>query len=391
MRKQLMAGTALVAAAMLVAGGASAQDKKKMMKPLVSVGGYYEAVVGGILDEDTASETSGLDTRTDAEIYFNGKAKLDNGLTVSTHMQLESQNNHSQAAGRGSGNLGDPIDEYSISVSGAFGKIILGGTGGAPVKMLTGLSGSWATGVGETLNFDNSWVPSVAGNHYGLQHSRLDTGDSEKMTYISPKFGGFQIGLTYAPQRQNHDDNVRPNADTEHHDGLEGAVSYTGKFGDVGFGVGAGMTAYQGANTSTLTACDRRNAPIRGPIPADCPMTNTSDLSDWLVAARLDFGGGFRVAGAYKRVTNDNEATQSQLIDLGVRFVTGANSFSLVGSQGEMDEDSRTHTAVMGSYARALGPGVKVHMNLLWNETENAAGTAENTGLAGIGGIKVVF
>ena len=97
------------------------------------------------------------------------------------------------------------------------------------------------------------------------------------------------------------------------------------------------------------------------------------------------------MAGAYKRVTNDNEATQTELIDLGARFVQGANSFSLVGSHGETDESSATHTAVMGSYARALGPGVKVHMNLLWNETENGAGTAENTGIAGIGGIKVVF
>ena len=386
MRKHLMAGTALVAATMLAAGGALAADKK-MMKPSISVNGYYEAVVGGILDEDTAAETSGLDTRTDAEIYFNGRATTDNGLKIHAHVQLEGQNNHSQPVGRGSGTLGDPIDEYSISVSGSFGKIILGGTGGAPVKMLTGLSGSWATGVGETLNFDNSWVPSVAGNHYGLQHSRLDTGDSEKMTYISPKFGGFQVGLTYSPQRQNHDDNVRPNADAEFHDGLEGAVSYTGKFGDVGFGVGAGMTAYQAANEAG-TSC--AGASWNRVTDEDCAHP-TSDVSDWLVAARLDFGGGFRVAGAYKRVTNDNEATQSQLVDLGVRFVTGANSFSLVGSQGEMDEDSRTHTAVMGSYARAMGPGVKVHMNLLWNETENATGTAENTGIAGIGGIKVVF
>ncbi len=54
MKKQLLAGTAFVAAAMLVAGGAMAQDKmkKKMMKPSISVNGYYEAVVGGILDED---------------------------------------------------------------------------------------------------------------------------------------------------------------------------------------------------------------------------------------------------------------------------------------------------------------------------------------------------
>ena len=366
MRNGLMRTTALVAASVLIAGGAVAADKK-MMKPSISVGGYYEAVVGGILDEDTPGETSTLDVRTDAEVYFNGKASLENGMKVSTHMQLESQNNHSQAIGRGSGTLGDPIDEYSISVSGSFGKIILGGTGGAPVKMLTGLSGSWATGVGETLNFDNSWVPSVAGNHYNLQHSRLDTGDSEKATYISPKFGGFQVGVTYSARRVNHDDNVRPNADGELHDGLEGAVSYTGKFGDVGFGVGAGMTAYQGANDGG------------------------QDVSDWLVAARLDFGGGFRVSAAHKRVTNDNEAQQSQLTDAGVRFVTGANSFSLVGSVGEMDDGEASHTAVMGSYARALGPGTKVHLNLLWNETQSADGASENTGIAAITGIKVVF
>ncbi|MCY4547946.1 MAG: porin, partial [Defluviicoccus sp.] len=178
MKKQLLAGTAIVAASVLIAGGAVAADKK-MMKPSISVGGYYEAVVGGILDEDTGADTTALDTRTDAEIYFNGKASLDNGMKISTNVQLESQNNHSQAIGRGSGTVGDPIDEYSISISGSFGKIILGGTGGAPVKMLTGMSGSWATGVGESLSFDDAWVPSVGtsgGQFHRIAHSRLDTG-----------------------------------------------------------------------------------------------------------------------------------------------------------------------------------------------------------------------
>ena len=54
MRTHLMAGTALVAATML-AGGALAADKK-MMKPSISVNGYYEGVVGGILD-DTQDKT----------------------------------------------------------------------------------------------------------------------------------------------------------------------------------------------------------------------------------------------------------------------------------------------------------------------------------------------
>ncbi len=378
MKKQLLAGTAFVAAAMLVAGGAMAQDKmkKKMMKPSISVNGYYEGVVGGILDEDMGADTTALDTRTDAEIHFNGRATLDSGMKVHARVELEGQNHHSADKDDATigPNGGDPIDEYFIQVSGSFGSITLGGTAGAPVKMLTGLSGSWATGVGESLSFDDGWVDSVRGGGGGtfhrISHSRLDTGDAEKVTYISPKFGGFQVGLTYSPNRDNSDDNARPNTTGQHHDGLEGAVSYSGKFGDVGFGVGAGMTAYQGGTAG-------------GP-------TNT-DLSDWLVAARLDFGGGFRVSAAHKRTTDDNEATQASLTDIGVQYVAGANSFSLTGMHGEMDMGDASHTKIMGSYARALGPGVKVHMNLLWNESSNGDGSMENSGLAGITGIRVSF
>ena len=367
MRKQLLAGTAIAAASALIAGGAVAAEKKKMMKPSVSVNGYYEGVVGGILDEDTATDTTALDTRTDAEIHFNGRGSLDNGMKIHARVELEGQNHHSHAAPL----HGDPIDEYFVTVSGSFGSITLGGTGGAPVKMLTGMSGSWATGVGENLSFDDGWVPSVRGGGGGtfhrISHSRLDTGDGEKMTYISPKFGGFQVGMTYSPNRVNNDDNSRNNTN-QAHDGLEGAVSYGGKFGDVGFAVGAGMTAYQGGDAGS-----------------------PQDLSDWLVAVRLDFGGGFRVSAAHKRTTDDNEATQAVLTDVGVRFVSGANQFSLTGMHGEMDQGSASHTKVMGSYARALGAGTKVHLNLLWNESESPDGTAQNTGIAGIVGVRVGF
>ena len=366
MKKQLMAGTALVAATMLVAGGAVAAEK--MMKPSISVNGYYEGVVGGILDEDSGADTSALDTRTDAEIYFNGRATLDDGMKIHAHVQLEGQNHHSgpQAGG------GDPIDEYFISVSGSFGNIILGGTGGAPVKMLTGLSGSWATGVGESLSFNDDWVDTRTDgpDFHRIRHSRLDTGDAEKVTYISPKFGGFQVGMTYSPNRQNHDSNARNDTTGQAHDGLEGAVNYSGKFGDVGIAVGAGMTAYQGGTAGGA---------------------GNTDMSDWLVAARLDFGGGFRVSIAHKRTTDENEANQATLTDVGARFVTGANQFSLVGMHGEMEEGSASHVKIIGSYARAIGPGAKVHMNLLWNESENNAGDAQNSGLAAVVGVRVGF
>ena len=391
MKKHVLYGTAFAAATMLVAGGALAADKKK---PSISVNGYYDALVGGILDEsqekggkDMAADTSGADVRTDTEIHFNGRATLDTGMKIHARVEMEGQQGG-----------GERIDEYFLSVSGSFGKIILGGTGGAPVKMLAGFSGSWATGVGETLAFDSDdWVGSGAGKgtFYTLQHSRLDTGDANKATYISPKFGGFQIGLTYSPNMVNDDSGSRVNADTGLHDGLEGAVSYSGKFGDVGFGVGAGMTAYQGANKkATGQTCTIDSKVEGGAFSCKLNVNPTDDTSDWLVAGRIDFGGGFRIAVAHKQVTNDNKAQQGQLTDVGVRFITGSNSFSLTGAYGEMDQGGASYSAVMGSYARSLGPGMKAHVNLIRNQSDNGMkgdDKVENSGTALVSGLKVVF
>ena len=370
MRQQLMAGTALVAATMLVAGGALAADKK-MMKPSISVNGYYEGVVGGLLSDsqetkysykgvdngsgstpafadnaaavptkmDNKVDTSALDTRTDAEVHFNGRATLDSGVKIHTRWELEGQNHHNT----------DPIDEYFLSVSGSFGQIILGGTEGAAVKMLTGFSGSWATGVGESLSFDDSWVPTASvhpDNFETLRHSRLSTGDGEKISYISPKLGGFQVGVTYEPRFANNDDNNRVNAEADRHDALHGAASYSGKFGEVGFGGGFGMITAQAANTD-----------------------GAQDYKAWIGAARLDFGPA-RIAAAYKR-TSDPKTMRGQLVDIGVRYTVGANSFSLTGMQGKIKATDESHTKVIASYARGLGPGVKVHANIIWNKSQN--------------------
>ena len=366
MKNQLLAGTALVTAAVFAAGGATAQDKMKTMKPSISVNGYFESVVGGTLNEDIkhivtgvdgnnklkkstnrAKDASALDVKTDAEIHFNGSATLDSGLKIHARVELEGMEEHAD---------GDTIDEYFIAVSGSFGQIVLGGTEAAPTKMLGGFSGSFATGVGESLAFDLAdWVPSAGGHFSTLQHARLTTNnggsdDSEKLTYISPNFGGFQIGMSYVPRSANDDDNARVNAEAERHDGLAGAVSYSGKFGEVGIGGGAGYMAMQGCN--------------------DC-TENKEDLSGWVVAGRLDFGGGFRTAIAYKR-TEDAKADRGYVVDAGVRYVAGANQFSFVGSYGELEESTAAHTSLLGSYARSLGPGVKLHVNLVYVDSESA-------------------
>ena len=76
-----------------------------------------------------------------------------------------------------------------------------------------------------------------------------------------------------------------------------------------------------------------------------------------------------RIAAAYKR-TSDPMASRGQLVDLGVRYSAGANSFSLTGMKGEIEDTDESHTKVMASYARGLGPGVKIHANIIWNESQ---------------------
>ena len=88
MKKQLLAGTALVAATMLVAGGAMAADKK-MMKPSISVNGYFTAHMSGILDENVDLNAPAVDVRSDSEVHFNGSAALDNGLKIKVRWELE--------------------------------------------------------------------------------------------------------------------------------------------------------------------------------------------------------------------------------------------------------------------------------------------------------------
>ena len=367
MRKHLMAGTALAAATMLVAGGAVAADKK-MMKPSLSVGGYFSHEVGAILDRsmetkrtttaygsdttfgteddvittsktDDEVETSALDARNDAEVHFTGRATLDSGISIMTRVELEGNT------------AADQIDESYIVVSGSFGQITLGSDDNAPDKMLLGYSGQWATRVGSSPFLrGKTWIDDASGlsTYSGLNWG----GDSNKITYISPKLGGFSIGVTYTPDG-NEDTNANPNADDGYHDGLAGGIAYAGTFGDVSFGGGAGYTSANAGND-----------------------TGDDDLAMWGIAGRLGFGPA-TIAAGYK-VQTDPEPDKHSVVDLGVRYVAGANSFSLSGSHSEADEGDASITIAVASYARALGPGVKWFSDVMWTQSESDVMMSDN-------------
>ena len=367
MRKQLLAGTALVAAAMLATGGAVAADKK-MMKPSISVGGFFGHEVGGILDRtqqtkmadgstvDNTTDTSAIDSRSDVEVFFSGSATLDNGVKITTRVELE-------------GNAADEqIDETFMTISGSFGQITLGDDDNAPDKMLGGSTGQWGTRVGAAPFLRGvSWIPSAAGSL--SRYAALGDTDSSKITYISPKLDGFSVGMSYTPGGPE-DNSGNPDAAGASHDGLSGAIAYGGSFGDVSISGGVGIRTNQAGND-----------------------TDENNDEAWAVAGKVGFGP-LTVAAAYKRRT-DPMPDRHSVVDLGARFVQGVNSFSISGTHSEADEGDASLTIVVASYARAMGPGVKIHTDLIWNDSQSdtaADGSQDqNTGTAFVTGILVSF
>ena len=61
---------------------------------------------------------------------------------------------------------------------------------------------------------------------------------------------------------------------------------------------------------------------------------------------------------------------------------------------GEMTDSGAQYTGAMGSYARSLGSGAKIHMNVIWNQSDNGMSGAaknENTSTALVTGLTVKF
>ena len=355
MKKHLLASSALVAAGCVaLTSGAVAQNK-----PTLSVGGYLNEIVGVIINKpDTHADTAALDVHNDGEIHFRGNATLDNGIKIKAQAELEiseHSNYYRPTPPGGPITSQDIIDEVYVNVSGSFGQLRLGQDDSVGWLMLAGYSGSWATGVGQTLAFDaNEWVNTGVTPGWILSIVS-GSGDGEKLSYISPRISGLQVGFSYTPNTVEHNDWEFSTTDGVHNM-IAGAINYVGKFGETS--VGGGFAYETGKNEG-----------------GDNPK-------DWAVALRADFGPA-RVAGAYRDIAKDK-----RIFDVGVRYKMGANSFSLTYANGQQHKSVGTgkRTAAMLSYARQLGAGVKWHANLI-----HANGGNKKTGLAFSTGIGLSF
>ena len=242
MKKVLLGSTALVAAG-LIAGHAEAADGVKL-----SLGGYYRGVAGVMFD-DFDGATAGLEDdlrdyvfKQDVEVHFKGETTLDNGLTVGAVVQLEGQTS------------GDQIDEVYAYFSGGWGELRFGDDDDA-LAQLCSITPSAATNFGADspfFSFSNSAAAGASpvlayagtnGTCYGL------SGNSTKLIYFSPNFGGFSFAASFAPDNTEDTRNSVSGAGTrfennpgQNSDALSIAGNFNHDFNGVTLNVGGGAT-----------------------------------------------------------------------------------------------------------------------------------------------------
>ena len=165
MRKLLLGTTALAAAATLSANVAVAD---------VSISGAFDWSYSSTSSDIAAND--GTSFGTDSEIKFSFTNKTDSGLTVSMVTELESDD------------ADTAINESSLSISGGFGKIVLGGNDGA----------------GEDYGIASTDLPAEEIYATGTDELTLTkpdisamSGDANKISYHLPAMGGLTAGVSF--------------------------------------------------------------------------------------------------------------------------------------------------------------------------------------------------
>lgn len=299
-----VAGLVAVAAAPAMAQGESALD--------LSLGGYFRGYVTyASQDTSTGNEERHIDILRDTEVHFTGETTLDNGLTVGVHIEADTD-------------LGDDfsVDESYMYVSGTWGRVNFGGEDGAAylLQVAAPSADSNYDGIRQYIDAVNYGIAPAAFTGLGAAewgYAQDVTGASDKITYLSPVFNGFQAGVSYTPDvdATAYTLNAEGTAASRSLAGVttddvagsygsawDVAARYEGQFDAFGLTVGAGYTHVD----------QEENA------------AGEDDLKAWNAGAAVTFGG-FGVGLVYSDNDQGVDGTDkdAEIWVLGADYTTG--------------------------------------------------------------------
>jgi len=317
MKKQLLSTSALVAAGLVAAGAAQAQTAPAGSPIVVSVGGFmsqfvsYDKMSNSTTGNGSASSFSSTPNvwsqSSDTEIYFNGKTTLANGISVSFRVELEGNTST------------DQIDESWMTVEGGFGRFDLGSTDQAAQKMLYNAPAAYITTNGWAGSYPNvnptgSFGSTAVGKNLSGAVA-LGDDDNSKISYYTPKFEGFQAGVSYIPQNAQDRSSTGYKGESDgYYNGIFYAANFVRTFGAVDVALYAGGGQWK--------------------KPESSAVFNTTTLKDpkmWALGAQFGFAG-FKVGGGYARVKDQITITTAATGSVASNFTNDGSVWELGGT-----------------------------------------------------------
>lgn len=379
MRKILLGTTALMAAGALYAADAQAADPIK-----VGVGGFMTQRFGyattDINPASTTNDYDGFDVKQDAEIIFSGSTKLDNGITIGVVVELEAAGVGGSSSYSGAQTASDQIDEEFLYVTGSFGRLEIGSTNTAAYKMayrLTSAAGSLSTNEGTIPR----WIRVPTGFSNADNTSPLLSNDRDQVTYYTPRWEGFQVGLSYVPSATEPQFTVtmpdRKSAGASLNDGFSAGLNFDRTFSGFKLQLAGVYETHQGRDGTT-----------------------DDDATAWNLSGIVTYAG-FSVGVAYldQSYNGTAGATTSGNFDVwnvGVGYRFGATNITASYTNGEHQgviatagDDESTLWQVAASHD--IGPGISVHGTIFGADWDNETGGVDTDGWGAVVGVTTRF
>jgi hypothetical protein len=411
--KKHLLSTSAIALGVAMAAPASAQEWN------MKWGGFANTHVGiSSVDRNFAStaDNDGVNIFTNSEIIFSPSVTLDNGMTFGFSVQMEALNG---------GGGADGIDESYVTISSdTLGRVVLGSENSAGYALMGSVYTPGVSSMAINSRSTSAFVP-VTGSG-GFRQAALSSltevagnNDVQRITYFTPSFSGFTLGVSYAPSNAGNASNNAPvnfNSAGNVTDIFDIGARYQQSFNGVDIGLAArwGTGERQGSpavaanagiplivggnvNAAAVNALaggaalnDNNSNGIAdagdtvGATPAVAAV-GSSDPTTWAIGGTVS-ASGFTFGATYAENDNDTGGFGDQEgWSLGATYdIAGPWTVGLSTYQGEVKNGGATPSSDYEVYllgaTRSLGSGVSWDVYYFHQETTNGLNGAKIEG-----------
>ncbi|HEV7371857.1 porin, partial [Arenibaculum sp.] len=314
-------GTTALLGGLLLAQGASAAETT------VKIGGdiRFDA---GYIDDDLNGDPNDISFLSEFRLPITMDAVADNGLQYGAMVRIRNT---------GQAGTGIQADRRFIYVGGDWGRVEMGSEWGVTTKLEVMAP---TIGIGQ---IDGTWGDFSDLGEFSYSHA-TEYDRSTKIAYYTPRFAGFQAGVSYAPERDAQGDANRRLGGT-YEDQVEIGANYTGDFSGFGVKLGAGYTM------------------------AEAKTAGVDDLSSWYAGAQASIAG-FVVGGGYFDDGENATGVEEDGWNAGVTYTMG--DLAVGASYGMVESGATEDTLWSVGASYLLAPGLSANLDLYFFDAENA-------------------